>query len=247
MLQTRGNTLTWLGHSAFRITTPSGKVILVDPWVQGNPACPESHKKVERVDVMLITHGHFDHIADAVDLGKKHKPQIVAIYETAAWLQSKDVPNTIGMNKGGTLRVGEIEITMVHAIHSCGISDGDKIVYGGEAAGYIIRLPDGLHVYHAGDTTVFGDMKIIGELYAPEVAMLPIGDFYTMGPREAAYAVRLLGVKHVIPMHFGTFPALAGNPEQLRQLTKDIQGLEIHALKPGESIGEAHAKAEARS
>jgi L-ascorbate metabolism protein UlaG (beta-lactamase superfamily) len=241
MLQTRGNKLTWLGHATFRITTPSGKIIIVDPWIQGNPACPEALKKVDHVDTLLVTHGHFDHIADAVDLGKQHKPQTVAIYETAVWLQSKDVPNTIGMNKGGTMKVGEIEITMVTASHSCGITDGDKIVYGGEAAGYIIRLPGGLNVYHAGDTAVFSDMKIIGDLYAPEVALLPIGDFYTMGPKEAAYAIKLLGVKHVIPMHFGTFPALPGNPEGLREATKDIPGLEIHTLKPGESIGEAHA------
>jgi L-ascorbate metabolism protein UlaG (beta-lactamase superfamily) len=241
MLNTRGNKLTWLGHSAFRLTTPSGKVIIVDPWIQGNPACPEALKKVDHVDIMLITHGHFDHIADAVDLGKKHKPQVVAIYETAVWLESKGVPNTIGMNKGGTLKVGEIEVTMVNAIHSCGITDGDKIIYGGEAAGYIIRLPGGFNIYHSGDTTVFGDMKIISELYSPELALLPIGDFYTMGPKEAAHAIRLLDVKHVIPMHFGTFPALVGNPDQLRDLTKDIPGLEIHALRPGESIGEAHA------
>lgn len=241
MLNTRGNKLTWLGHAAFRITTPSGKVILVDPWIQGNPATPEALKKVEHVDIMLITHGHFDHIADAVELGKKHKPQTVAIYETATWLGSKDVPNVIGMNKGGTMKVGEIEITMVNAIHSCGITDGDKIIYGGEAAGYIIRLSGGLNVYHSGDTTVFGDMKIISELYQPEVAMLPIGDFYTMSPKEAAYAIRLLGLKHVIPMHFGTFPALYGTPDQLRDLTRDVSGLEIHALKPGETLGEAHA------
>jgi L-ascorbate metabolism protein UlaG (beta-lactamase superfamily) len=241
MLHTRGNKLTWLGHSAFRITTPSGKVVIVDPWIQGNPACPEPFKKVEQVDIMLVTHGHFDHIADAVEIGKAHKPKIVAIYETAVWLESKGVPNTIGMNKGGTLNLGEIEVTMVNAIHSCGITDGDKIVYGGEAAGYIIRLPGGLNVYHSGDTTVFGDMKIIAELYSPEVAMLPIGDFYTMGPKEAAHAIRLLGVKHVIPMHFGTFPALAGTPDQLRELTKGISGLEIHALKPGESVGEVQA------
>jgi L-ascorbate metabolism protein UlaG (beta-lactamase superfamily) len=241
MLNTRGNKLTWLGHSAFRLTTPSGKVIIVDPWIQGNPACPEALKKVDHVDIMLITHGHFDHIADAVDLGKKHKPQVVAIYETAVWLESKGVPNTIGMNKGGTLKVGEIEVTMVNAIHSCGITDGDKIIYGGEAAGYIIRLPGGFNIYHSGDTTVFGDMKIISELYSPELALLPIGDFYTMGPKEAAHAIRLLDVKHVIPMHFGTFPALVGNPDQLRDLTTDIPGLEIHALRPGESIGEAHA------
>ncbi|MFZ3329744.1 MAG: metal-dependent hydrolase [Candidatus Acidiferrales bacterium] len=238
MLQTRGNRLTWLGHAAFRIDTPSGKVILVDPWIQTNPMCPEANKKFDRVDTMLITHGHFDHIADAVDLGKKFKPQIVGIYELCAWLESKGVANTNAMNKGGTQKTGEIEVTMVNGVHSCGIKDGDAIVYGGEACGYIIRLPGGFTVYHAGDTALFGDMKLIGELYAPDVALLPIGDHYTMGPREAAMAIRFLNVRHVIPMHFGTFPELVGRPEQVRQLTQDISGLEIHALKPGESIGE---------
>jgi L-ascorbate metabolism protein UlaG (beta-lactamase superfamily) len=237
MLQTRGNKLMWFGHAAFRITTPTGKVVVIDPWVQSNPMCPEPLKKFDRLDTMLITHGHFDHIADAVDLGRKFKPQIVAIYETGVWLESKGVPNVSAMNKGGTQTVGELEVTMVNAIHSCGIKDGDQIIYGGEACGYIIRLPGGLTVYHAGDTAVFGDMKIIGELYAPDLALLPIGDFYTMGPREAALAIRLLGVRQVIPMHFGTFPALVGRPERLRELTEDISGLEIHALKPGESIG----------
>lgn len=237
MLQTRGNKLTWLGHSTFRITTPSGKVIVIDPWVQSNPMCPESLKKFERIDTLLITHGHFDHIADAVDLAKQFKPQVVAIFETGVWLESKGVTNVSAMNKGGTQKAGEIEVTMVNAVHSCGIKDGDQIIYGGEACGYIIRLPGGLTIYHAGDTAVFGDMKIIGELYSPDIAMLPIGDFYTMGPREAALAIRLLGVQHVIPMHFGTFPPLVGRPDRLRELTQDILGLEIHALKPGESIG----------
>jgi L-ascorbate metabolism protein UlaG (beta-lactamase superfamily) len=236
-LNTHGNKLTWLGHSAFRFTTPSGNVIVVDPWVQSNPATPENLKKFDRLDAMIITHGHFDHIGDAVALAKHHQPQVIGIYETCAWLESKGVKNTNGMNKGGTQKVGEVEVTMVHALHSCGIQDGDEIVYGGDACGYIIRLPGGLKIYHAGDTAVFGDMKIIGELYEPDVAMLPIGDFYTMGPREAALAIRLLGVHHVIPMHFGTFPALVGTPDALREQTKDIHGLEIHAMKPGDSLG----------
>jgi L-ascorbate metabolism protein UlaG (beta-lactamase superfamily) len=126
---------------------------------------------------------------------------------------------------------------MVNAIHSCGIQDGDKIIYGGEASGFVIGLPGGLRVYHAGDTAVFGDMKLIGELYSPDVALLPIGDHFTMGPREAALAIRLLGAKHVIPMHFSTFPALTGTPDRLRELTRDISGLEIHVLKPGETLG----------
>jgi L-ascorbate metabolism protein UlaG (beta-lactamase superfamily) len=237
MLQTRGNKITWLGHATFRITTPSGKIILIDPWVQSNPACPDALKKFDRIETLLITHGHFDHIADAVELAKKFKPQIVAIHETCVWLESKGVANTNGMNKGGTQTVGEIEVTMVHAIHSCGIQDGDKIIYGGEACGYIVRLPGGLTLYHAGDTAVFGDMKIIGELYPPDFALLPIGDHYTMGPREAALAIRLLGVHHVIPMHFATFPVLTGRPEALRAATNDIANLEIHAMKPGDTLG----------
>lgn len=237
MLQTRGNKLTWLGHSTFRITTPSGKVIVLDPWVQSNPACPEALKKFDRIDTMLISHGHSDHCADAVSLAKQFKPQIVAIYEMCAWLQSKGVANTNSMNKGGTQKVGELEITMVHAFHSGGIEDGGKVIYGGEPCGYIIRLPGGFTVYHAGDTAVFGDMKLIGELYAPDLAMLPIGDHYTMGPREAALAIRLLNVRHVVPMHFGTFPVLTGRPEGLRAATQDVANLEIHALKPGETLG----------
>jgi L-ascorbate metabolism protein UlaG (beta-lactamase superfamily) len=237
MLQTHGNKLTWLGHATFKITTAAGKVALLDPWVQSNPACPDAFKSFDRVDTMLISHGHFDHIADAVEIAKKFKPQVVAIHETSLWLQSKGVENTASMNKGGTQKVGELEITMVNAIHSCGIQDGDKIIYGGEASGYVVRLPGGLSVYHAGDTAVFGDMKIIGDLYKPDVALLPIGDHFTMGPREAALAIRLLGVKHVIPMHFATFPVLTGTPAALREQTKDISGLEIHTLKPGESLG----------
>jgi L-ascorbate metabolism protein UlaG (beta-lactamase superfamily) len=237
MLHTRGNKLTWLGHAAFRITTPSGTVILIDPWVLSNPMTPAPDKKFDRIDVMLITHGHFDHIADAVVLGKQFKPQVVGIFETCGWLESKGVPNTNPMNKGGTQKVGQLEITMVNAIHSCGIQDGDQVIYGGEACGYIVRLPGGLTIYHAGDTAVFGDMKIIGDLYAPDLALLPVGDRFTMGPREAALAVRLLNVQHVVPMHFGTFPTLTGRPEILRELTSDFPSLEIHTLKPGESIG----------
>lgn len=238
MLRMRGNRLTWLGHAAFRIVTPSGRVLLIDPFLTSNPTCPEALKKPDRVDVMFITHGHSDHLGDAVSLAKQFKPEIVAMPEICGWLASQgaDKAKGHGMNKGGTVPIGDVDATMVHAIHSSGIDDGGKMVYGGEAAGFVIRLPGGMTVYHAGDTAVFGDMKIIGELYAPDLALLPIGDHYTMSPREAALAIRLLGVKHVVPMHYGTFPVLTGRPETLRELTQDIAGLEIHALKPGESI-----------
>lgn len=236
MLLTRGNKITWLGHSTFRIATASGKVVLLDPWVSGNPACPEPLKKFDRLDAMLISHGHGDHMADAVQLAKQFRPQIVCNYEIHLWLGSKGVQNTCPMNKGGTQKVGEIEVTMTHAMHSSGIEDDGKVIYGGEPCGYVVRLPGGLTIYHAGDTAVFGDMKLIGELYAPDVACLPIGDLFTMGPKEAARAIRLLNVRHVIPMHYGTFPVLTGTPAALRELTQDVAGLEIHTLKPGEML-----------
>lgn len=236
MLNLRGNRLTWLGHATFRVTTPNGKVIVIDPWVESNPMCPAELKRFERIDTLLITHGHFDHIADAVDLARQFNPQVVAIFETCLWLESKGVKNTSSMNKGGTQKVDEIEVTMTDAVHSCGILDGDKVIYGGEACGYVVRLPGGLTLYHSGDTAVFGDMKLIGELYEPQLALLPIGGHFTMSPREAAVAIRLLGAKHVVPMHFGTFPALAGRPERLKEITEDVRGLEIHALRPGESL-----------
>ena len=141
------------------------------------------------------------------------------------------------MGKGGSQKVYEFEVTMTHAFHSNSIDDEGVRLYGGEPAGYVIRMPGGFTVYHAGDTALFGDMKLIGELYKPELAMLPIGDRFTMGPREAAYAIRLLGVKHVVPMHYATFPVLTGTADALREETRDIAGLEIHILKPGDKLG----------
>jgi L-ascorbate metabolism protein UlaG (beta-lactamase superfamily) len=225
-----------LGHATFLLTTPSGKRLLVDPWVKQNPACPDDFKDPGDLDVMLITHGHFDHIADAVDLAKSHSPQTVCIAETAGWLGSKGVEDVVGMNLGGTVEVEGIKVHMVNALHSCGITDGDQIIYGGSAAGYVIELEDGFKLYHAGDTGVFGDMALIGRLLEPDIALLPIGDHFTMGPRSAAEAIRLLGVKSVIPMHFGTFPLLTGTPDQLRKEASDVDGLEIVDLEPGGTL-----------
>jgi L-ascorbate metabolism protein UlaG (beta-lactamase superfamily) len=182
---------------------------------------------------VLATHGHGDHIGDAVEICKKHNPTVVGIPELCRWLGKKGVKQLSEMNKGGTQTVGDIKVTMVHADHSCGIQDGDEMVYGGEACGYVVEFANGVKIYHAGDTNVFGDMAIIRELYAPEIVMLPIGDHYTMGPREAAYACNLLKPKAVIPMHFGTFPVLTGRPNQLQKL---VPGVEVVEMKPGVTI-----------
>jgi L-ascorbate metabolism protein UlaG (beta-lactamase superfamily) len=227
--------ITWLGHGTYTMRLATGEVILVDPWIEGNPAYPVGHT-LERVDVILVSHGHFDHIHGVLPLAEEFSPQIVAIYETAHWLEKKGAKNVVGMNKGGTVNVGPVAVTMTTAVHSCGITDGDQIIYGGEAAGYVVRLPDRRSVYCAGDTNVFSDMQLIDRLYHPELAFLPIGDLYTMGPREAALACKLLDVRKVIPLHFGTFPPLTGRPEQLAELLRDHPGTEIWTLEPGKTV-----------
>lgn len=228
--------IKYLGHSTFLFTTPAGKKLLIDPWVQNNPACPEPDKSIDSLDTMLITHAHFDHLQDAVDLAQKHKPQIACIFELAQWLAGKGVENVNGMNKGGSQKLNDVGVTLVNAFHSSGVLEADgSVIYGGEAAGFVVEFENGFRIYHAGDTCVFGDMKLIAEIYRPEVIFLPIGDLYTMGPREAAYACRLMAAKQVIPMHYGTFPVLTGTPEELRELTRDV-GTEVIALKPGEEL-----------
>jgi L-ascorbate metabolism protein UlaG (beta-lactamase superfamily) len=230
-----GVSLTWLGHGSFRFDTPGGKRVYIDPWLT-NPKCPDSEREPERVDIMAITHGHGDHVGEAVELGKQHSPKVVAIFELASWLESQGVPNAsaLGMNKGGTVDVDGIKFSMTHALHSSGLTSEDgTTLYVGDPAGFVVEVENGTKLYFSGDTAAFTDMQIIGRHLEPDVAVLPIGDHFTMGPRQAAVALELLGVKRCVPCHYGTFPLLHGTPDQLRQHAPDV---EVLAPEPGETI-----------
>ncbi len=223
-------TLTWLGHSAFRLDSASGKRIYIDPFLNGNPKCPEDEVAPERVDIIAITHAHGDHVGDTVELAKQHGATVVAPVELADWLQIKhELKNVRDPNKGGTVEVDGVKFTLTNAHHS---SSNDNLEYMGEPCGIVVTTEDGKKVYFAGDTCVFGDMQLIGRLYSPDVAVLPIGDHYTMGPKEASLAVELLGVKRVVPCHWGTFPALTGTPDQLEVAT-DVT---VEQVEPGGTV-----------
>ncbi len=226
-----GTQLTWLGHAAFRLDSPGGKRIYVDPWLSG-PTCPAAEREPERVDLIALTHGHLDHVGETVALWKKFKPPVVALVELRGWLATQGVEENMAhaFNKGGTVAVDGVKVTLTDANHSSSAPDG---TYLGEPAGLVIELEDGFKLYFAGDTNVFGDMGLIGRIYSPDVAVLPIGDHFTMGPREAAVALELLGVARCVPCHYGTFPLLHGTPAQLRELAPHVEVLEP---KPGETI-----------
>jgi L-ascorbate metabolism protein UlaG (beta-lactamase superfamily) len=224
---------TWLGHATFLIASPGGKKVLIDPWVTGNPSAPEAAKNIGHVDLVLVTHGHSDHTADVIPLARASGAPVVAPVELALFFQRKGLQQVTGMNPGGTIHPLGLSITMVQAVHSSSIEEDGKPVYAGAATGYVVKFENGTTIYFAGDTALFGDMRLIGELYRPDIAFLPIGDFYTMGPEQAAKAVDLLGARHVVPMHYGTFPVLTGTPARFRELVGSRA--QVIELQPGQT------------
>ena len=238
-----GFRFTWYGHACLEVVTLGGKTILFDPWF-GNPRSTRSADSVEACDLLLVTHGHGDHMGEAVALGSRLQPAWPCIHEMSLWLArrlSGGSDAVIGMNKGGTVEAAGLKVTMVHADHSAGDwnADGGVPLYLGEPAGFVVELENGRRIYHAGDTDVFGDMRLIGELHHPDVAFLPIGGHFTMGPREAALAVQLLGVKTVVPLHYGTYPILAGTPDELRAALRSRRLGSVQVIAPdvGATVG----------
>ena len=230
-----GIKIIWYGHSAFLLESQRGKNILIDPWLD-NPKAPAGAKDIADVDLILITHGHSDHIGNSVEIAKRTNAKIISIFEISLYISDQGITNTQGMNKGGTVDIDGVKVAMVDAKHSSGIDYNGRAIEGGEPAGYIIEFENGFRIYHAGDTALFGDMKLIGEFYKPDLVILPIGGLYTMGPEEAAYACRLLKPKYIIGMHYGTFPVLTGTPDELRRrLPADLRKRVIE-LEAGKQI-----------
>ena len=225
--------ITWFGHATFVVGTPGGRRIVFDPWLAGNPKAPAG-AKIDKADVICVTHGHSDHSSDVVSVARATGATVVAVFELANYFQGKGLKDVVGMGVGGTVDVKGLKISMTPAVHTSSIEEDGKVLYVGLATGFVVRLEDSRSIYFAGDTGVFGDMRLIRDLYAPEIAFLPIGDHYTMNPTAAALACEMLGVRQVVPMHFGTFPALTGSPDDLKKLVEP-RGVDVLVLKPGET------------
>jgi L-ascorbate metabolism protein UlaG (beta-lactamase superfamily) len=235
-----GTRITYLGHSTFRFTTAGDEQIIIDPFLTNNPHTPEELKRVGELDTMLITHGHFDHFDDVEPLAGQTGARTVSNFEIMAYLQGQGVENAEPIMKGGSAQVGGIKVTATHAMHGSSIAlDDGSMIYGGEPLGYVVEFESGFKLYHAGDTALFGDMQLIGEIYNPDLALLPIGDRLTMGPLEAAHAARLLGVNHVVPMHYSpdVMPFFTGTPEKLQEHIADIApNVTVHVMEPGDEL-----------
>jgi L-ascorbate metabolism protein UlaG (beta-lactamase superfamily) len=233
-----GTRITYLGHSTFLFVTAGGEQIIIDPFLTENPQTPDELKRVGELDIILITHGHFDHFSDVMPLQGQTGAATVSNFEIFSYLQHQGVENAVPVQKGGTVQVGGIKVTATHAFHSSSIAlDDGSFIYGGEPMGYVIEFESGFKVYHAGDTAVFGDMQLIGELYRPDLALLPIGDQVVMSPYEAAHATRLLGIRHVVPIHYGTFPFVPGTAEEFKEhVNKVAPGTTVHVMQPGEDL-----------
>src|SRR5918992_1478304 len=233
-----GTRITYLGHATFRFTTAGGEQILIDPFLTDNPQTPDDLKQVGELDTILITHGHFDHFSDALPVQGQTGAMTVSNFEIFAYLQRQGVENAMPIQKGGSAQVGGIKVTATNAFHSSSIAlDDGSLIYGGEPLGFVVEFESGFKLYHAGDTCVFGDMRLIGELYGPDLALLPIGNQVVMSPYEAAHAARLLDVRHVVPIHYGTFPFVPGTPEEFQQHVSEIApGVNVHVMKPGEEL-----------
>jgi L-ascorbate metabolism protein UlaG (beta-lactamase superfamily) len=238
-------TITWLGHGSWRMLTGAGTVIYLDPWIKGNPVCPIQLDDIDRADLVCVTHGHSDHLGNAIELVKKTGAVLVTLPEIAAYCERYGIPYD---DKGGCLHTGgsinlfDVQIFAVFALHSADIwgeefTQTGQVTAGSGCCGMIITPDHGKPVYFAGDTGIFGDMALIGKLYQPDVSILPIGGKYTMGVREAGYAMGMLGSPYLIPGHYNTFPGQKADLDELvRQLTQHAPQTRLIILHPGESF-----------
>jgi L-ascorbate metabolism protein UlaG (beta-lactamase superfamily) len=237
MADLHGTAITWLGHATVLIVTAKGTTILIDPFLEHNPKFPKGYQLPGKIDLLLLTHGHIDHIADALPVAQKHGPHTFGMVELIDYLQSQglDQKRSAGMNIGGSHTHADVTFTLTEARHSSSAQNGNTTVYCGDPAGFVIAIDGGPVLYHAGDTSVFSDMQLIRDLHHPTLAMLPIGDHYTMGPKAGALAARFIGAKTVLPIHWGTFPALTGTPAALE---KELSGAGIAVLhtEPGKVL-----------